>query len=193
MNSSAHYLALFLFLFVPFFPKVMAQNEQLAEAEIDTELYGKGRSIGVTIFGTGVGAIGRKVMDSGDQIEFNISYTGQLVGTDEDDEDNQFYSGIDLVPGYNFLVGEKLKDERNERKLIKNFISLKAGYTFSHFNRSMGMLTWRRESFKEKNTQYGFGLELGFIYYGPVNPQDLNLFPSDGAGIFFRLDWNFYR
>lgn len=193
MNSNVLYLTLFFFLISPLFSSVNAQQKQQEEAEINSGLYGKGHSIGVTIFGTGVGAVGRKVLANGDQVELNVSYTGQLVGLDEDDENTEFYSGVDLVPGYNFLVGEKIKNESKEIKLVRNYMSLKAGYTFSHFDRSMAMITWRRERFREKNKTYGFGLDLGFIYYGALNPEDLNVFPQDGAGIYFRLDWNFYR
>ena len=158
------------------------------------EDYGQGTSIGVNIFGDGLGLMLRRTLPSQDQIEINPSFW--VLGIQDASDDVTFYGGAYLRAGYNFYMGNTLKIKSNERrvkeKYRKHYISVKPGIGTSIVQGAGVALTWHRETFKNKNIKAASGLDLGMEYRSYFG-ESSGLQFQNYYGVYLRIDWSWYR
>ncbi len=158
------------------------------------EDYGQGTSIGLNIFGDGLGLMLRRTLGSQDQIEINPSFW--ILGIQDVNDDVTWYGGAFLRAGYNFYMGNTLKIKGNEHRIKekyrKHYISVKPGIGTSVVEGAGVAFTWHRETFRNKNAKAARGLDLGVeyrSYFGePTGVQFRNYY-----GVYLRIDWSWYR
>ena len=133
----------------------------------------------------------RFVKENGDQLEIVPSISG--LGFLEENV-NEFY-GLGLMGGYNILLGEHFAHLKS--RVIKNYISPKFGAIFTRRVVLLSAaLTWHREVFFPKDYYKSRSLDLGLrINYalGDVNALGNGDIDIQVIGVFFRVDWNWFR
>ena len=153
----------------------------------DLPNYGQNRSIGVSLIGNGlVGVPLRFVRDNGDQIEIVPSLTVIGLGDARDD----FFPAIGVLPGYNFLAGERF--EPRKAKVIKNFVSPKMGGLIGEVNVFIVAVTWHREVFYPKDYNHSRSLDVGLRFAEAIGDRPTS-FDFNRVAFFLRVDWNWFR
>ncbi len=188
------------FIFFNFFSvnlqsQINDKIEQTTLSDIDSKSYGQGAAFGFSIFGDGLSFIARRSLKSEDQIGLSTSFGLDFELNDDRDSILRVVPGIAFRFEYNFHLGntykEKMKKGRFKKKFRKHYISIKPGASFALDNTYGIALTWRRETFLLENKNHVRGLDLGIFYN--VNDSETNNLTGSRAGIYFRLDWTWFR
>lgn len=166
--------------------------QELKLSDINSPEYGQGTSIGVSILGDGLAGLQlRHVLGNEDQLELNTTFWNVAVSEISSD-DIVLFNGVFFRAGYNFHLGNNVKEKKGKRKFRKNYLSVKPGLGFARVNAQSIALTWHKEMFFVDQPQSSKGIDLGLQFIHFTNNRTGYSF-GDSYSIFLRFDWAWFR
>mgnify|MGYP000117478064 CR=1 FL=1 len=187
-----------LLLFIISQADAQRTSGQVNSDNLTVEDFGKQRSSGISLLGNGiVGFPQRFVIKNKSQIEITPSYSPRLniFILNGEVEEFDYNHGVSVMAGYNIYLSGRKKDYK--KKTAKQYISAKSGYWFSDVDILTFAVSWRKEAFKYKNPHRSFGFDLGLMVGRVLGDDFINEvngnFTKNVAGVFFKIDWNYYK
>lgn len=172
--------------------------EKILQSEkIPLDEYGGDFSYGVAIGGGGLFGIPVKMhLNKKSAFEIGAYYKPAIVSIteegwyDESTTDYYLHSCI-IFGGWNFYLGQYFKERK--QKVKNNGIAIKGGFGFGDYSSYILSTGWIHESFKKRNKNHSFQLELGPGLIFTDNYKIDKSINTGGLGIYWKLQWNWYN
>ncbi|OFX88121.1 MAG: hypothetical protein A2W99_10765 [Bacteroidetes bacterium GWF2_33_16] len=175
-----------------------AEIEKVLQTEdINLDQYGGNFSYGVALGGAGViGVPIRLHLSTKSAFEIGAYYRPAFVKITEEDwydtyTDSYYLHSCVIFGGWNFYLGKYFKIKKQKIKL--NGIAIKGGFGFGDYSTYLLTTGWIHESFKKRNTNHSFSLELGPGLVFTDNYSIDNNISTASVAIYWKAQWNWHN